>query len=364
MKRKHTKILFILPSLSGGGAERVVTTIVTHLDRERFEPCMVLLEKSGPYLSLIPDDIPIIDLQVSRVRYALLKIVGTIRKERPDIVFSTLGHLNLLIAAIGPLLFGDVTFIARESNTVSVENKQEKYPKLFDWLYRRLYPRFDRIVAQSRFMKEDLVVNYGIDPTKIVVIYNPVESRRILSEMEDDTLESDMRKRCRMIAVGRLSWQKGFDLLIEVMKKLPENYTLTILGEGEARKSLETQIEEMELSGRVHLAGFCPNPYHEMAQADLLVLSSRYEGLPNVVLEANVCGLPVVAFDAPGGTAELIREGENGALVEAFDIDAFASAVEKICKTSFDRVKIREKTVRDYDVGRIVKEYEALLEKG
>ncbi|OQX73143.1 MAG: hypothetical protein B6D59_06490 [Campylobacteraceae bacterium 4484_4] len=366
MKSRRKKILFVLPSLTGGGAERVMTTIITHLDRKRFEPVLVLLQKEGPFLSKIPEEIRILDLQAARARYAIFKIIAAIKRERPDVVFSTLGHLNLLMAMLKPLFLHHIAFIARESNTVSIENAQEKYPGLFNWLYRRLYPRFDRIVAQSRSMKEDLVVNYGIDSGKIEVIYNPVDARGILSELDSTVFyrkEKRKDKSCRLLAVGRLSRQKGFDLLIEAVAKLPDTYSLKILGEGESKEVLQRQIEALGLAQRVELAGFSDAPYCEMRQVDLLVLSSRYEGLPNVVLEANVCALPVVSFDSPGGTAELIREGENGFLVEAFDIDALAKTIEKACGTSFEREKISKEAIRLYDVGKIVKAYEALLEK-
>ncbi len=352
------KILFVLPELSGGGAERVVVTLLRYLDRTRFLPVLVLLQKRGPFLSQLPQDLRVIDLKSPRVRYALPAIVRLLKRERPDLLFSTLGHMNLAIAALHPLFGKRIGFIARESNTVSVENSLERYPRLFDWLYRRLYNRFDLIIAQSGFMKEDLVREYGIDAERIEVIHNPLDTERECpprTPKKGDT--------CRLLGIGRLSYQKGFDLLLEVMKGLDRRFTLTILGEGEERRKLEELIAGYGLKERVQLVGFCDDPTPFMAEADLLVLSSRYEGLPNVVLEANLCGTPVVAFDAPGGTAEIVHPQRNGFLVEAFDLEAMRETIERACAFPFDREVIRADAIERFDARKIVRRYEALLER-
>ena len=355
------RILFLLPSLNGGGAERVVLTLLQHMDRNRFEPILVLMEEKGRYLGLVPEGIEVIDLQASQARYAIFRILRIINEKEPDTVFTTLAYLNLLIAIFRPFLPSGTRFIARESNTVSVRNKREKYPRLFDWLYRKVYNRFDRIVAQANFMKNDLVVNYGIDTERIHVIYNPVDTDAVIRSTESGIVAFPEGK-IKLLAIGKLAYQKGYDLLFESLQYLDTRYHVTILGEGSWKVRLKNEIEERGLAGRIKLAGFSDNPYAWMKKADLLLLPSRYEGLPNVVLEAQAVGLPVVAFDSPGGTGEIVKEGVNGFLVAPFDTRAFAEKVEKAVTYPFDKEQMRQDTKVAFDVQKVVHRYEKLFD--
>jgi glycosyltransferase involved in cell wall biosynthesis len=357
---KKKRILFLLPSLNGGGAERVVLTLLQHLDRERFEPILVLMEEKGRYLGQVPEDIEMIDLQATQARYAIIKILRIVNQKRPDILFTTLAYLNLLIALFRPLLPANTYFIARESNTVSVRNRREKYPRLFDWLYRKVYNRFDAIVAQANYMKKDLVENYAIDADRIHVIYNPVDTKSVRGKAVAGRAAFKEGK-INLLAIGKLEYQKGYDLLLESMHYLDEAYHVTILGEGSWRERLETEIKKRGLQERVMLAGFSANPYAWMQRADLLLLPSRYEGLPNVVLEAHAVGLPVVAYDSPGGTGEIVKEGFNGFLVTPFDTKAFADTIEKALCHPFDKEMIIEATKRDFDVQKVARRYEQLF---
>ena len=138
-----------------------------------------MITKEGKFLDDIPTHVNLIDLDAKRVRNSIFKIIKIINILKPDIVFSTLGHLNLLISIIRPFLSKEIIFIGRESNTVSVINKQSKYPKFFDFLYRNFYNNFEHIVAQAQYMKKDLVENYKIDEKKITVINNPIDFKKV-----------------------------------------------------------------------------------------------------------------------------------------------------------------------------------------
>ena len=260
---------------------------------------------------------------------------------------------------IRPFFSKKIRFIARESNTVSINNKADKYPKVNDFLYKRIYKNFDLIIAQAKFMRDDLVENFGIKSSKMVVIYNPVDSENVMKKSKE--LDVALPEKFNLLAVGKLNPQKGFDMLLNIVSKLDDSYHLTILGEGKDKQELESQIATLGLEDRVSMVGFCDNPYTYMGKADLFVLSSRFEGLPNVVLEANSCGLPVVAFDSAGGTGEIINDGENGFLVEAFDEDMYAKCIEKARDYKFDKDKIIENTKRDFSVKKIIKEYERVF---
>jgi glycosyltransferase involved in cell wall biosynthesis len=357
------RILFVIPFMNGGGAERVVLTLLSHLDRQKFEPILVMMKREGRYLSLIPDDIEIIDLKASQARFAIFKIIKVIKEQKPDIVFATLAYLNLIIALVRPLLDKEIIFIARESNTVSVRNKREKYPRLFDWLYKKVYKNFDKIVTQAAYMQNDLVDNYGIDRDKTVIIYNPVDVKDVREKATLDA-EVSLPKKYNLLAVGKLGYQKGYDMMLSIMTRLDTSYHLTILGEGADRQKLEIQMKELGLRSQVTFAGFRDNPFAYMKKADLLVLPSRYEGLANVILESNILGTPVVAFHSPGGVGEIVKEGENGFLVEPFDEKVFAKAIEKARRYDFDKEMIEKMTKEGFAIKKIIQEFEALFSAG
>lgn len=356
-----TKIYFILPSLFGGGAEKVVLTLLKHIDRTKFEPTLVLLNTQGSYP--VPDDISVINLDVQRARYGIFKVAALLRKSHPDIVFSTLGHLNLLMAMIRPFFGKEIRFIARESNTVSLENQTERFSRLFDFLYRQFYNNFDAIITQSQYMKKDLVENYGISGDKIVMIYNPVDVDKIIENMQKEIAYKLPENKINLIAVGRLSRQKGFDILIESMYLLDDKYHLSILGEGEEKETLLELVKKYGLQRRITFAGFQDNPHAIMKQSDLFVLSSRYEGLPNVLLEANACGLGAVAFDTPGGTAEIIEPKRNALLISQTTPLALAEAIQNATDISFDKITIQTMIKERFGVAKILKKYEKVFVK-
>jgi glycosyltransferase involved in cell wall biosynthesis/acetyltransferase-like isoleucine patch superfamily enzyme len=360
--KKKIKLLFILPLLNGGGAERVVINLLNHLDRDKFTVVLALLEKKGRYIDDIPKDIETIDLKVSKVRYSIFKIAKAIRKTEPDIVFSTLGYLNLFISTFRILFPKETIFIGRESTIVSIANKKDRYPALFDFLYKNFYQNFDLIISQSNYMKSDLVDNYGIPSNMIKVVNNPVDVKKI-DEMSNKADNSIYPKNIiNLLAVGRLKNRtKGFDNLIDIVNGLEDIYHLTILGEGEDREILEKQIKTLKLENRVTLIGFKDNPYSYMKHADILLLTSHYEGFPNVILEANLCGTPVIAFDSEGGIKEIVKNGLNGQLVEKGNMELFAKEITYFDFEEYNPQKIRKYIVEKYSIDKIIKIYENIF---
>lgn len=299
----------MVPSLIVGGAQRVFVTILRHLDREAFEPHLALLQASGPYLADVPPDVPVHVLDVSRVRYAMPAIVRLIWKLRPEAVISTLIHLNFLLASSKAFWPAGVRLFIRETITVSRFLEEEvRQPMLWNFWYRRLYGRADAIVCQCNAMCRDLTETFGIRAEKMVQIYNPVETGRLHVLVEDAQNPYDTA-RPNLIAVGRLENQKGFDLLLEAMAlviRTCPSACLTILGDGPLREPLQKQREILGLSHSVRFVGFLENPFPYYRWADLFVLTSKYEGLPNAMLEAIALGTRALATDCRGGVQEIV----------------------------------------------------------
>jgi len=358
--------MFVIPTLTGGGAERVIVTLLRNLDRSKFRLALVVVNmRDAAYRADVPEDVEFIDLKYSRVRYAVPKIMRLIWQTRPDVVFSTLGHLNLALAMLRPLLPNRVRYIGRETCVVSENLKEYSQPRLWGWAYRRLYSRFDVVVCQSLDMRDDLIGHFALPPNKAVVIHNPVDIERIrrLASVADATRKeraaSNSDTAPQLVAAGRLSHQKGFDLLIEALALCNgARPRLTLLGEGPLRAALEQLAKDRGVADRVRFVGFQGNPYPFFAQADAFVLSSRYEGFPNVMLEALACGTPVIATPAPGGVAEIAGLAGGVVLASAVDAESLSVAIERFIGGKAGKVRI---SLTPFHVDRIVDQYQKLL---
>ena len=159
---KKINIMLVIPNLNRGGAEKVMSIIANNLDREKFNVTILLLQKKGHYLNSLEKDIRVLSVNQNSVKKSLFPLVKIINKEKPDIVFSTLGHLNLTLMLLKPFLNKKIKFVAREASIPSIMNKKEKFPFLFNLLYKLLYNKFDKVICQSEYMKKDLISNFSI----------------------------------------------------------------------------------------------------------------------------------------------------------------------------------------------------------
>ncbi len=353
---KPLQLIFILPDLEAGGAERIVTTLANNLPREYFQPNIMLMRKEGPYLAFLRDDVEVIDLKVQRIRSSLFPILREIRKRQPDIVFSGFGEVN---AYLSPFIrfFPQTKFIARETNVVS-EHVTRRSIRFF----YKFYPSYHRIICQSDDMKNDLVRNFKLKEKKLVKINNPVDFGFIeeqLKGQERPVLYNGGQK--NILAVGNLSARKGFDNLLRVFSHLmDENIHLHILGNGADKEKLLKLQKELGLQ-KVFFHGQQSNPYPYLKFADAFVLSSRYEGFPNVLLEAGACGTIAVANNCPGGISEIIEEGINGYTGNIDDHTAFAELITKVLDEPGNSDRIKESIHRRFSLPVILTQYEKAL---
>ncbi|SKC04334.1 Glycosyltransferase involved in cell wall bisynthesis [Soonwooa buanensis] len=353
---KKNSIIFILPDLETGGAERIVMTLANHLPREKFEPQIMLLRKEGGYLRYVKDDVEIIDLNTERIRHSIRPILKEIRKRKPDIVFSGFGEVNAYLSLFIKL-FPKTKFIARETNVVS-EHVTRKEIRFF----YKFYNSYKNIICQSDDMAQDLLKNFDIKSNKIVKINNPVDfdfiDEKLKSSQRPESFKTNFKN---VVAIGNLSSRKGFDNLLKVFSRLKnENILLHILGDGRDKEMLHEMKELLGLKN-VIFHGRQENPYQFLKFADLFVLSSRYEGFPNVLLEAGACGTFSLANNCPGGINEIVQEGINGEVSNIENHEDFAQDILKILKQEHDANSIRGSIFSRFSKDIIMKKYEQVL---
>lgn len=358
--------LFLVPSLRGGGAERTLVTLLNHLDGSRIHAALGVVDLRGAvYLSDLRSGVEVIDLDCRRVRYAMPKIVSLVKKRRPRVVLSTLGHLNLALAIARTLLPPNVRVIGRELTLASHGIRDFRARALWEWAYRRFYPRLDRVICESRATHDDLVEKFGFPADRAIVINNPLDVERIRAlaksgfAPEFRTRDSDGAS-IELVAVGRLSPEKGLDLLIDAIAICDDpRIRVSILGEGPLESGLREQAAARGLADRIRFLGFQRNPYPYMAHADALVLSSRFEGSPNVVLEAMACGTPVIACPAAGGIREILGGIEQCEIADDVSAPALASAIIRFLQCRPERVP--ESAVALYSAGHIARIHEKAI---
>ncbi len=351
------KLLIAVPSLECGGLERNVSLICNHINTDLFHVTLAVINNSQPFYTINNPAIRIVDLQCSQVRKSIFLLRKLAKETSPDIILTTANHLNLLFAMFRWLFPKKIKIIARESSIVSINSKRAKMPALYDRLLMRFYKNLDLIICQSAYMQTDLVQHYQVPKEKTIILQNAVQVP-MAKELVHPASPVAMPQ---LITVARLSEEKGIDRILRSLAKLTRPFHFTIIGEGNQRAHLQTLINELNLQEMVSMPGARQHPFSLIKDPSLFLMGSLYEGFPNVLLEANALGIPLVAFDAPGGIAEVINPLSNGLLVMDGNEDAYAAAIETALSYPFNHRQIQADTLLRYDPTTIISLWEAQL---
>ena len=342
---KKIRVLCAIGTMSGGGSERQMLGVLQHLDRRVFAPELYLVSPIGELLAEVPEDVPVHSFEhrhpqpVGRLpgagfRARIRDLAKLLEERRIDVIYDRTYHMTLITAGAAkirptPRVSVIVTDIHRDF-ALSRER--------FRWIKRRLmrnaYLTADVVLAVSEGARESAIRFHDLPPEKIQTLYNFFDLAKI-DRLANEALPESLQRNDEnflIVAAGRLHEAKGYDLLIEAVRILVQErgqtrLELWILGEGELRRDLDRQIRESRLENHVRLLGFQDNPLRFLRAADLYCLSSRYEGMPNALVEAMLCGTPVIATDCQSGPREILEEGAFGRLVPPEDPRALADAM-------------------------------------
>lgn len=331
---KQPRIGFFLATLNGGGAEKVTLNLAKALTENNYYVELIVANTNGPLLKEVPASIPLIDLKAKRVSRSLFRLASHLKSSTISTLFSVLPHASIIAITASLLCRSNIRIIVSEHNTLS---KSLANAKTFRGQFLHLPMKFayrsaDTVLAVSNGVADDISAVLGLPRSRIRVIYNPVigpNFEKLKTEKIDHPwLASKVTP--VVIAVGRLTKAKDFPTLLKAFSIVREKQPvrLIILGEGSDRATLEQLRSELNLEDDVSMPGFISNPIPLISKADVFVLSSIWEGLPTVLIEALACATPIVSTDCRSGPREILCNGRYGALVPVGDSVALAKKID------------------------------------
>ena len=370
---KHTgkKLAIFLPNLDGGGAERTMLNLAEGMATRGYNVDLVLAQMDGSYLESVSASLRIVDLGDGRLakRFKTVRrlpaLVRYLRKEKPEVLLSALTEANVVALCARFLARYPDRVVVNEQNTLSqkIDNESRGIQKWYPFLARLTYRYADRVVGVSQGVVDDLIQNIGISDTNSMVIFNPGITPKVRENAQApvDHPWFGAGQPPVILSVGRLHMQKDYGTLLQAFKLVRERQAarLLILGDGEERQALEQQIKDLGIENDVSLPGFVRNPHAYMANAAVYVLSSRWEGLPTVLVEALYCGATLVATDCPSGPKEILQDGKLGCLVQMQNPESLAGGIQRALDGTAP--KATADSWRVYDLDTIIEKYIDLL---
>lgn len=361
------KVTLIVSTLSGGGAEGVCVSIANSFALNGWQVDLVILNlKNETYLNQLSNKINLVNLNVNHARYSILPLLKYIYRNETKTILVFNYELTVILVILRSILKLKIKIISRNINTLSIKlkifNKQNFWTKyIVKPLIKYFYHKSDHVVNQCEAMRKDLVISFPKLYNNSSTIFNPI-SWHILDYIRKNNLEK-INKQNYLLCVGRLENQKAFHFAIEAFAGLTDkfkNLRLKIVGKGSLEKKLRQKAIEFNVENKVDFEGFQKNiiPYYLYAKCTLL--TSLYEGYPNVLIESIAMNTPVVSFDCPSGPSEIIKNGVNGFLSKHLDVNDLQNKIISTLEKKFNYRDLKV-SVQKNQTDHVFKLYENLI---
>lgn len=362
---------FYIPNLIVGGAEQVTLNIVNGLFQRGYDVELVLSHPHGKLRSEIDSGVPVVALGESRVPIAgivahIPRLVAYLDENQPDALISQVTHANVVCLMAGRLASAETRIVPTEHNAFDVEPPESIKSQILRRLAVRVLPTADELIAVSQGVADSLVTKTGLQTDDVHVLHNPIDIEGVRERatnpvdhrwIEDDELDV-------VLFVGRLHPQKDLETWLRAFARVHQSNPDTravIAGQGPLQEDLTDTATKLGIEDVVSIPGYVDNPYRFMHQASVFLLSSRFEGLPTVLIEAMACGCPIVSTDCPSGPAEILDNGEYGRLTPVGNVDAIATAVEQTLEDPVES-SILSQQADDFAPGVVLDEYERFID--
>ena len=353
----------IFLSFSGqGGVERMMLNLAEGLSSMGCLVDLITVKTASSYLNCPLEGIRLVNLGVSHTFAATIPLARYLQQHRPAALLAAKDRANVVAVAANAISRTKTRLILRMGTTVSAAlgGKRPLKEKLWYTRMRLFYPHADAVVAVSKGVAADLMKNAGLSPSLVYVIPNPVITPKLLTLAQEPLDHPWFQDGAPpvILGVGRLTKQKDFPTLIKAFARVRKSFQcrLVILGEGQDRPKLEALIAGLGLKSDTLLPGFVQNPYPYFKRASLFVLSSAWEGSPNVLTEALALGTPVVSTDCPNGPKEILQGGRFGPLVPVGDVKALSEAMLRTLKNPLEKSFLKS-AVKDYTLEESTRRY-------
>ncbi len=358
MNKNKANIIFILPSLAAGGAERVMSFIAQNINKEKYNVTLVVIgfEKDKAFEV---NNVPIIYLNKNRVFTGLLSYILLFKRLKPKVVISAIGNLNDAMGIVS-IFFPKCKFIGRIVNIDSVlkhhpEESNRYYPMILSKIGSK---GMDYIICQSKDMYQEALNNPILKKRNLVVINNPITKS---FNVKKKSIKHESNKVYKFITVGSLERRKGHLRIIEVLSKLDNmDFEYTIIGNGSQKETIFTKISELNLKSKVTHIPFTNNVAEFLSKSDFFLQGSYVEGFPNALIEACSTGTPAIVYDAPGGINEIIKNGINGYI--ATDDEDFKNKIGLAVSKEWDAENVHKSVYERYNSNVIINKYEELID--
>ena len=360
MEKGIPHIGIFVSTLNIGGAEKVAIALANEFAEQGIVVDLVVMNSRGALKVQIMPGVRVIDLGTNRGRRSLFSLVSYIKNEQPEVIVSLMTVPNLLLGLTKLFLRSSSPRLVGSEHATRSDVYEKGNRNIFTFLAYTVaarigYRMLDMNIAVSEGVRQSMVARGLVDATKIKVILNPIDLRQIDRPIG---ITLGLKLPVQLLAVGRLHSQKDYDTMLRSVDIIRKSYQveLNILGDGEERERITALIEELDLRQNVKLIGNVLDTTNWYRDADVLVLSSIYEGFGNVIVEALAHGIPVVSTDCPSGPSEILNKPEYGSLVPVGNYVLLAEEIIAVACKSFDKEILRQRA-EDFDSRVISKQY-------